>query len=371
MSDGVELPRAGRHDVAAAALGAAGIQPLTAFCRACAETVTTWDDGRCVWCGTDTEAPVAPRRPRPELLEGRSNAKMTRRQVEAAYTLYQRGRSMGEIAELIWRRFGYKDAKTCAGALAHSFKIAGFPARDPAARAATSLRKVSDELVDEAWRRYQAGEQLPAIAQDLFARGGTGHGCWQRLYECVIRQFRRRGYPLRTRAENLQGRACRTEKHCQALNNRGRPCGANVIKRDDGTYADYCWQHDESYAENREAISHLERMRARRRWMKELVPMAPFVAWLERRRAELDAACRASGAPPRRSKRGITYGGLRELSRRTGVDQSTLARWMEFRSTKGPKHSITETKVREVLDRDSTTSFDELYRAADTEAIAA
>jgi hypothetical protein len=57
---------------------------------------------------------------------------------------------------------------------------------------------------------------------------------------------------------------------------------------------------------------------------------------------------------------------MTRLSQATGIDKSTLGKWMRFTSSKGaPKHTITESKVREVLERDGTTTFEALYDDVD------
>jgi hypothetical protein len=51
----------------------------------------------------------------------RSDAKLSRQQIKACYTLYQSGKSVPEIAELIWHRFGFKSKRACINTIYHAF----------------------------------------------------------------------------------------------------------------------------------------------------------------------------------------------------------------------------------------------------------
>ena len=227
------------------------------------------------------------------------------------------------------------------------------------------VRLVSAEGVELARAMYQDdGKTMREAAQAVIARGllvkvddARAHRPLEIRVEEVLRQwFHRQGYAMRTTAESLRGQLCRTEKRCQHTNQRGKPCGGNVIRHDDGTYGDLCWQHDPSYADRRDAIAHMERMRARRRWLNEVVPLAPLIEWATERAAEL--------APAPGTKVGCYAGrgGWAELARRTGVAVSTWGKWRQGKSSKGtPKDSLTERKAREILERDGTTTFEALY----------
>lgn len=224
---------------------------------------------------------------------------------------------------------------------------------------AAANRKIDDDTLAIAVRLYQEeGLTMRQVAERLF--DGVPHMKVERFEEGLRRLFRSRGYAMRTTAESLSGRLCRTQKRCAAHNNRGRRCGGNVVRRPDGSYGDYCWQHDESFSKRREALSHLERMRKRRRWTSELVPIAPLIEWANRRSVEL-----AGELDPGRG-RYDGRGGWAELARRTGVACSTWGKWRQGKSTQGkPKSTITESKVREILEREGTTTFAEIYGAID------
>jgi len=211
-------------------------------------------------------------------------------------------------------------------------------------------RKIPEQVVDLAWALYN-DEQLSVgeAAQAIFAAGLTSHAKAVRLAEGLRRYFRKRGYPMRTTAQTLKGRACRAPITCTALTRRGTRCNGNPV---DGS--DVCWQHHPDY-DRRDAIAHLERMRQNRRWVSELVPLAPLVAWLKRRRSEL--------AVPLEQRRFANRDeSLTRLSAATGIDASTLIKWMRFESSKGnPKRTVTRSKVQQVLEHDATTTFAAVY----------
>lgn len=218
-------------------------------------------------------------------------------------------------------------------------------------RLSAARRKITDEIVDLGWALYE-DERLSVreAADAIFAAKMTSHSSAE-LLECSLRrEFRKRGYTMRTTAQTLKGRACRATVTCKGTNRHGQPCEGNPVKG-----SEYCWQHDPSYAANREAIAHMERMRQRRRWNRELVPMQPFVAWLRQRRSEL-------ALPPAQRRFADRDEGLTRLSEATGISASTLGKWMQFQSSKNkPKHSITRSKVKQVLEHDATTTFAALY----------
>jgi hypothetical protein len=57
---------------------------------------------------------------------------------------------------------------------------------------------------------------------------------------------------------------------------------------------------------------------------------------------------------------------LSRLGRATGIDPSTLIKWMRYESSKGqPKLLITPEKIREVLASDGTTTLEALYPDAE------
>ena len=274
---------------------AAAIAPADAlqWCSACCAAVTP-TDGRCPACSTETSATVA-------------------NQLRHAQT--------GEL--LVWH-------ETAAARAARYEKLAAIH------------RKIPDDVVDLAWALYnEHGGSVREAADAIFASGLTSHKKPERLAEGLRRAFRKRGYRMRTTAQTLTGRACRAEVTCKGTTQHGARCQGNPVSG-----SEYCWQHDPAYKANRDAIAHMERMRQRRRWVAELVPLQPLVAWLERRRGEL-------ALPPEQRRWANRDESLMRLSEATGIDASTLLKWMRFQSSKGkPKHSITRSKVEEILMHD-------------------
>lgn len=66
----------------------------------------------------------------PELPTGPSTRLMTDEQVVAAHTVYVKAKlTQVSLAELIWERYGYASASSCAKALVDAFRSLGLPAR--------------------------------------------------------------------------------------------------------------------------------------------------------------------------------------------------------------------------------------------------
>lgn len=57
-------------------------------------------------------------------------AKMTETQILAAYNLYRNGLSVNQVADLIWKKFGYSNAASCSRTLQRAFHRFGYPMRD-------------------------------------------------------------------------------------------------------------------------------------------------------------------------------------------------------------------------------------------------
>ena len=100
-------------------------------------------------------------------------------------------------------------------------------------------------------------------------------------------------------------------------------------------------------------------MRAKRSWVGKQLPMQPFVEWLCARKVEL--------ALPVQERRYLDRDeSLSRLSKATGIDPSTLIKWMRYESSKGqPKNLITPEKISEVLAKDGTSTLEALYPAAE------
>lgn len=204
-----------------------------------------------------------------------------------------------------------------------------------------SLRRVAEQVVRE------------GLVDDAQGRGAGPLAV--RVERSLARAFRARGYALRSRSEALTGVKARGRR-CSATTRRGRPCTGNARPG-----SDRCFQHDPAAETARARAAQLDRMRGRQRWVAHLVPMAPFVAWLEQRRRELALA-------PQQRRFANRDEGLQRLSRATGIDASTLIKWMRFQNSNGrSKHDITRQKVEAALACDQTTTFAQVYGLQDAD----
>jgi hypothetical protein len=59
----------------------------------------------------------------------RSDSRLTRSQIKAAYRLYKAGMGVPAIAELIWEHFGYASPKACVSSLYYAFYSYKLPVR--------------------------------------------------------------------------------------------------------------------------------------------------------------------------------------------------------------------------------------------------
>lgn len=70
----------------------------------------------------------------------RSDAKLTRRQILAAHKLYKTGLTAGQVAQLIWQRWGYKSAEVAERSLLRAFRLDGLEVRPPGIPVALASR---------------------------------------------------------------------------------------------------------------------------------------------------------------------------------------------------------------------------------------
>jgi hypothetical protein len=226
--------------------------------------------------------------------------------------------------------------------------------RQSALKRSRKMRYLTDEDIELARSLYQDQAMTMRQAADELWRQGRGrkHTSPERVEEALRRAFRRRGYATRTTAQSNAGVRFRG-KLCEGTRRNGKPCEQSATSG-----SRYCFQHDPDLAAVRERRAHLARMRAKRAWVGKQIPMEPFVAWLTRRKQEL-------ALPVEQRRFRDRDESLTRLSAATGIDPSTLIKWMRYQSSKGtPKQLITPAKVREVLAHDATTTLDELYRSA-------
>ena len=226
--------------------------------------------------------------------------------------------------------------------------------RQSALKRSRKMRYLTDEDIELARCLYQdQAMTMRQVADELWRQGrGRKHTRPQRVEEALRRAFRRRGYATRNTAESNAG-VCFRGKLCEGTKRNGKPCEQSAT-----TGSRYCFQHDPDLAADRERRAHMARMRAKRAWVGKQLPMEPFVTWLTRRKQEL-------ALPVEQRRFRDRDESLTRLSAATGIDPSTLIRWMRYESSKAkPKQLITVAKVGEVLAHDGTTTLDELYRPA-------
>ena len=217
------------------------------------------------------------------------------------------------------------------------------------------MRYLSDEDLELAQNLYQEKKlSMRRVAERLWEEGrGHRHTSVERVEEALRRAFRRHGYATRSTAQSNAGILFRG-KLCEGKKQSGEPCGQSASEG-----SRFCAGHDPELEADRKRRAHLASMRAKRSWVGKQLPMQPFVEWLCARKAEL--------ALPVQERRYLDRDeSLSRLSKATGIDPSTLIKWMRYESSKGqPKLLITPEKIREVLAKDGTSTLEALYPAAE------
>lgn len=94
-------------------------------CRACLREMR--QEKRRLARPVEEAPPLAVTRPRQ--LKRRKDARLSTRQIHAAYKLYEAGMDVPEIAEKGWRVWGYASKVTCCSALWSSFRLEGLLTR--------------------------------------------------------------------------------------------------------------------------------------------------------------------------------------------------------------------------------------------------
>ena len=283
---------------------------FTGWCPTCNEAVTVQADMICAWCDTPTRSSV-----------------------------------------------GHVFHHATKGAI--RYELTPEQQQNSARKRSRKMRYLSDEDLELALTLYQDGKLSMRQVADRLWRDGRGHRhtSVERVEEALRRAFRRHGYATRSTAESNAGVLFRG-KLCEGTKKSGEPCGQSAR---DGSR--FCVGHDPELEADRKRRAHLASMRAKRSWVGKQLPMQPFVAWLTRRKQEL-------ALPVEQRRFRDRDESLTRLSAATGVDPSTLIKWMRCESSKGkPKPLITVAKVREVLAHDSSTTLDELYRPATVTAL--
>jgi hypothetical protein len=264
---------------------------------------------RCLSCGGPTEQGKKRGGWRRPDLRG---TRYTERQLRALHVLHMRGASINQLAKQTYEKVGYKTHGSAASAISREWKHLGLRARDRIEQTILSSTKHGRE------RRRQSRAEQNAYRRWLRDQRGWRaiQGPGQLRCKGTKRQHPRKGEPCRRPA--MEG-------------------------------SDYCQSHEPSRELERQA--HLAAVR-RRQPRRQMVPMAPFAAWLRRRRVELGTWSAVAESVARNLSLITSYA--------QGLDASNQ-----------PKAEIGRETVEELLWADGTTSFEELYGEHLAEAIAA
>lgn len=228
-----------------------------AWCPTCDEWTSPVDSGRCLWCDGELDTS---RRRRSGRKPGRKpgSGRLTDQQLRVLHLAHVRQQaSINQLAKQIHERIGYRSHHSAAVAISAGWKRLGLPARDriEATRlASTTHGHGARDRDEQAYRRFLAAQ-----------RG------WRAL----------------------QGPG---QPQCKAVKTQPPGVGQRC-QRPAVTGSEFCQSHDPTRAAKREAT--LARMRARQP-REEMLPMAPFVAWLQREataHGSLRAAALAYGWP--------------------------------------------------------------------------
>lgn len=269
-------------------------RPTHGYCPECREDSAIGFDGSCLWCGGPTQQRSRVKRggwQRPDL----RGAKYTEDQLRVLHLAHERGESINALAKQTYERVGYKSHGSAASAICREWKRMGLRARD----------------------RIEAT-----------VRASTKHGL-------SPKHGPRPGYAAYKRRV-LRGEA--DQPDCIGVRSqpprKGEPCG-----RPSMVGSDFCFNHDPDNRDEIEAILVDARLKMPTR---EMVPMAPFTAWLQQRREDLGS-----------------WDAVGE-----SVERSTAAvhRYGNGLGTDGqPKSEIGRETVEALLEVDGTATFPDLY----------
>jgi hypothetical protein len=220
--------------------------------------------------------------------------------LRALHLAHQRGASINSLAKQTFDKVGYKKHHGAAVAISREWKRMGLKARDrieATVKASTKHGRGARDRDEGAYRRWFK----------------ETHGLYRPTCKGVRAQPPRKGDP------------------CDAPAQEG---------------PEYCFAHDPARRQEVEQILASARLRQAR---DEMVPMAPFAAWLCRRRAELGTWA----AVAERVDRNVSL--IHNYGRSLGTNRQ-------------PKAEIGRTTVEQLLEADGTATFDDVY---DVEAVAA
>jgi hypothetical protein len=268
-------------------------RPTHGWCSGCKEESAIDNAGTCLWCGGPTEQ----RRKRggwkrPDL----AGSRYTEDQLRALHLVHIRGeQSINSLAKQTFERVGYKSHHTAAVAISRQWKRLGLKARD----------------------RIEATVKA-STKHGLAPKHGPRPG-----YNTYKRRV------LRGQEDQPPCGGVRTQPP-----RKGEPCDARAMHG-----SEFCFAHD---PERREEVEQILVDARLKQYRDEMVPMAPFVAWLRRRRAELGSWSAVADGMGRNISLIHNYG--RGLT-----------------SNRQPKEEIGRTTVEELLEADGTATFEDLY----------
>lgn len=215
------------------------------WCGWCVEMVAVVDGDRCAWCG---HATLAERPTRPARRRG-VRPKLDDATLLKLHRIHRdKGASVLELSRRIYRRAGYKSARSCSRCIYVGWRRLGLSARDRVEQTVLSSRR-------------------HGLAPRYGARPGYG-------------TYRRRvlhGREDRPRCRGVRQQHPRKGERCQARAMEG---------------SDYCFAHDPGRELERQAIT--ARMR-KRQSPRAMLPAGPFIAWLNRLHAEHGTWARVGG----------------------------------------------------------------------------
>ena len=147
-----------------------------AWCPACEQAVTEFDNGRCPWC----DGPIRTRRGKPVGVWG----KLSDDQLRLLHKLHMEGASMRELGRRIYRQVGYASAKAAAVSISHGWRRLGLAARaqgeatrqSNVERRAPASPGTADRKAYKRWRRARNGGLRRCMGVRLTAPR-KGHAC--------------------------------------------------------------------------------------------------------------------------------------------------------------------------------------------------
>lgn len=195
---------------------------------------------------------------------------------------------------------------------------------------------------------YERHGTLADAARAVIAAGLSETTDLQRVYGRLKMWWRREDWPMRPtgvtfaiRDANFDGGLIRSETLCKgrATGNgpapAGQPCGESPLRD-----SEFCAHHDprpEYVARRERQAAVLQQAR-----MADAVPLAPFVAWCEKRRREMLEEARRGENPVHPNATGWAM-----LADAMHVDQSQLGRLCSGRSSR--QRAITTVKARTIV----------------------